>query len=86
VRRLRTTLAALSDRTDGRRAADAYSALAACDPLGLRRAAADLASRAAQLDQDSQAASRAATVDLVWAAFLIDASPVGLDPRRSTAP
>jgi len=86
VRRIRTTLAALSDRTDGRRAADAYSALAACDPLGLRRAAADLASTAARLDHGGQAASRAAAVDLVWAAFLIDASPVGLDPHRSTAP
>jgi uncharacterized membrane protein YccC len=82
VRRVRTTLAALSDRTDGRRAADAYSALAAGDPLGLRRAAADLASRAARLDQDGQAASRAVTVDLVWAAFLIDARP----PHRSIIP
>jgi hypothetical protein len=86
VRRVRTTLAALSARTDRRLVTDACSALTAGDSLGLRRAAADLASRAARLDQDGQAASRAATVDLVWAAFLIDASPVGLDPRRLTAP
>jgi uncharacterized membrane protein YccC len=82
VRRVRTTLAALSARTDRRLLADAYSALAAGDPLGLRRAAADLASRAARLDQDGQAASRAVTVDLVWAAFLIDARP----PHRSIIP
>jgi hypothetical protein len=85
ARRVRTTLAELSARTDGRFVGDGYSALAACDPLGLRRAAADLASTAAQLDHDGQAAARAASLDLIWAAFLIDASPFGLDPHRSTA-
>jgi uncharacterized membrane protein YccC len=85
VRRVRTTLAALSARTDGRLVGDGYSALAACDPLGLRRAAADLASTAAQLDHGDQAAARAAGLDLIWAAFLIDASAPGLDAHRSTA-
>jgi hypothetical protein len=59
-------------------------ALAACDALGLRRAAADLASTAAELDHDAQAVARAASLDLIWAAFLFDASPFGLDARRST--
>ena len=60
------------------------SALAAGDPLGLRRAAGDLASEATQLDHDGQAAARAASLDLIWVAFLIDASSLGLDPHRST--
>jgi uncharacterized membrane protein YccC len=84
VRRVQTTLAKLSARTDGRLVGDGYSALAACDPLGLRRAAADLARTATQLDHDGQAAVRAASMDLIWAAFLIDTSPFRLDPRRST--
>jgi uncharacterized membrane protein YccC len=85
VRRVRTTLAELSARTDGRLVGDGYSALAACDPLGLRRAAADLARTATRLDHDGQAAARAASLDLIWAAFLIDASPFGPDPHRSPA-
>jgi uncharacterized membrane protein YccC len=85
VRRVRTTLAELSARTGDRLVADAYSALAGSDPRGLRRAAADLAGTARQLDPDSQAAARAASLDLIWAAFLIDAGPFGLDPYRSTA-
>jgi hypothetical protein len=84
VRRVRTTLAELSARTGGRLVRDGYSALAACDPLGLRRAAADLASTATQLDHDRQAATRAASLDLIWAALLIDAGRFGLDPHRST--
>jgi uncharacterized membrane protein YccC len=84
VRRVRTTLAELSARTGGRLVGDAYAALAACDPIGLRRAAGDLESTATQLHHDGQAAARAASLDLVWAAFLIDASPFGLDPHRST--
>jgi uncharacterized membrane protein YccC len=84
VRRVRRTLAELSARTGGRLVGDAYSALAGCDPLSLRRAAADLASTAAQLDHDGQAAARAASLDLGWAAFLIDASPLGLNPHGST--
>jgi uncharacterized membrane protein YccC len=84
VRRVRTTLAELSARTGGRLVGDGYSALVACDPLGLRRAAADLATTATQLDHDGQAAARAASLDLLWAALLIDASPFGLDPHRST--
>jgi uncharacterized membrane protein YccC len=84
VRRIRTTLAELSARLGGRLVGGAYSALAACDPLGLRRAAGDLASAATQLDHDGQAAARAASLNLIWAAFLIDASPFGLDPHGST--
>jgi uncharacterized membrane protein YccC len=88
VRRVRTTLAELSARTGGRLVGDGYSALAACDPLGLRRAAANLASTATELDHDAQAVARAASLDLIWAAFLFDASPdaspVGLDAHRST--
>ena len=84
VRRVRTTLAELSARTGGRLVGDACSALAACDPLGLRRAAGDLASAATQFDHDGQAAARAASLNLIWAAFLIDASPFGLDPHGST--
>jgi uncharacterized membrane protein YccC len=38
ARRVRTTLAELSARAGGHLVADAYSALADCDPLGLRRA------------------------------------------------
>jgi uncharacterized membrane protein YccC len=83
MRRARTTLAELSART-GRLVGDAYSALAGCDPLGLRRAAADLAIAGARLDHDGQTAARAASLDLIWVAFLIDASPLGLDPHRST--
>jgi uncharacterized membrane protein YccC len=84
VRRVRTTLAELSARAGGRLVADAYSALAACDPPGLRRAAADLASNAIRLDHNGRAAARAASLDLIWAAFLIDASPFGVDSHRST--
>jgi uncharacterized membrane protein YccC len=84
VRRVRTTLAELSACTGGRLVGDGYSALAAVNPAGLRRAAADLASTATELDHDGQAAARAACLDLIWAALLIDASPFGLDPHRST--
>ncbi len=86
VRRARATLADLSARTGGRLVGDGYSALVSCDPLGLRRAAAVIASTATQLDHDGQAAARAATVDVIWAAFLIDASPFSLGPLRSTIP
>jgi hypothetical protein len=84
VRRVRTTLAELSARTNGRLVWDANSALAASDTRGLRRAAADLASTATELDHDGQAAARAASLDLIWAAFLFDASPFSLDAPRST--
>jgi uncharacterized membrane protein YccC len=83
VRRVRTTLGELSACTGVRLLGDAYSALAGCDPPGLRRAAANLASMAAQFDHDGQAAARAASLDLIWAAFLIEASPYGLGPHRS---
>jgi uncharacterized membrane protein YccC len=86
VRRARTTLAELSAFTGGRLVGEGYSALAAGAPLGLRRAAADLASTATGLDHDGQAAARAASLDLIWVAFLIDASPFGLDPQRATTP
>ena len=84
VRRARTTLAELSARTDGRLVGDGYSALVACNPVGLRCAAADLATAAIQLDHDGQAAARAASLDLIWVALLIDAGPLGLDPHRTT--
>jgi uncharacterized membrane protein YccC len=84
VRRARTTLAELCARTGGHLVGDAYSALAGCDSVSLRRAAADLASAASQLDRDSQSATRAASLDLIWVAFLIDASAFGFDPHRST--
>jgi hypothetical protein len=82
VRQVRTTLAELSARTGGRLVGDAYSALAGYDPVSLRRTAADLASAAAQLDRDGQSAARAASLDLIWVAFLIKASPFGLDQHR----
>jgi hypothetical protein len=84
VRRVRTTLVNLSARTGGRLVWDGYSALVACDPLGLRRAATDLANAATQLDRDGQAVARAASLDLTWTALLIDASPFGLDPHRTS--
>jgi uncharacterized membrane protein YccC len=84
VRRVRATLAELSAHTGGRFVSDGYSALAARDSLGLRRAAADLASTATQLDPDGQAVARAAGLDLIWVAFLIDASAFGVDPHGST--
>jgi uncharacterized membrane protein YccC len=82
VRRVRTTLAELSARAGGRLIGDAYSALAGCDPLGLRRAAADLARAGAHLDHDGRSPVRAASLDLIWVAFLIDTSPFGLDQHR----
>ena len=84
VRRVRTTLAELSARTDGRLVEGGSLALAAGDAPSLRRAAANLTSTAAQLDHDAQAVARAASLDLIWAAFLFDASPFGLDADRST--
>jgi hypothetical protein len=82
ARRVRTSLTELSARAGGRLVGDGYSALATCDALRLRRTAVDIASAAAQLDHDGQAAARAATVDLIWAAFLIDAGPIGRGPLR----
>jgi uncharacterized membrane protein YccC len=82
VRRVRTTLVELSARTGGRLVGGAYSALAACDPFGLRRAAAEIASAGARFDRDGQTAARAASLDLIWVAFLIDAST--FDQHRRT--
>src|SRR6267154_765779 len=79
VRRVRTTLAELSARAGERLVVDAYSALAGCDSLGLRRAGTDLASAGAQLDLDRRSVARAASLYLIWVAFLIDASRFGLD-------
>lgn len=84
VRRVRTTLAELSARAGGRLVGDAYSALLGCDPVSLRRAAADLASTGAQLDHDGQSAARAASLDLIWVAFLINASRLSLDQNQWT--
>ncbi|MDB5408164.1 MAG: hypothetical protein JWL84_3076 [Rhodospirillales bacterium] len=85
MRQARTTLAELSARTSGPLIGDAYSALVGCDPHGLRRAAADLASAGAQLDHDGQTAARAASLDLIWVAFLIDTSAFDLDHRWTTS-
>jgi uncharacterized membrane protein YccC len=81
VRRVRTTLAEVSARACERLVQDGYSALAACDPPGLGRAAADLARIATQLDHDSQRVARAASLDLIAAAFLLDAGAFGLNPN-----
>src|SRR5712672_668743 len=84
VRRVRTTLAELSARAGGPLVGNAYSALLGCDPVSLRRAAADLATTATQLDHDGQSAAHAASLDLIWVAFLIHGSPFGLDQHRRT--
>jgi uncharacterized membrane protein YccC len=84
VRRVRTTLAQVSARACQRLVQDGYSALAACDPPGLRRAAADLASTATQLDHEGQRVARAASLDLIWAAFVLDAGAFGLNPNKWT--
>jgi uncharacterized membrane protein YccC len=82
VRRVHTSLDNLSACTDGRLIAEASSALAASDAPGLRRVAADLVSMATELDHDGNAAARAASLDLSWAALLIDASPFVKEPHR----
>jgi uncharacterized membrane protein YccC len=84
-RRVRTSLAELSARTGGSLVGDGYSAVAAGDPFGLRRAAGDLSSAASELDRDGQAAARAASLDLIWTAFLIDAGASRSDPHVWTA-
>jgi hypothetical protein len=84
LRRVRTTLAELSARTGGRLVGEGYSALTAGDPAGLRHAAADLASSASALDHHGQDAARAASLDLLWAAILFDASPFALEARQWT--
>jgi uncharacterized membrane protein YccC len=87
ARRIQTGIAQLSGRTDAHLVEVGYSALAASDAPRLREVAAALAKSAAtQLDQESQAATRMATADLTWAAFLIDTSPYGLRPNWSTSP
>jgi uncharacterized membrane protein YccC len=83
VRRVRTARAKLFARAGGHLIGDAYSALAACDPRGLRQAAADLASAATALGGDDQAVARAASLDLIWVALLIDTTAFGLDSHRS---
>jgi hypothetical protein len=84
ARRIQTGMAQLSGRTDAHLVEVGYSALAASDAPRLRDVAAALAKSAAtQLDQESQAATRMATTDLTWAAFLIDTSPFGLRPNWS---
>ena len=69
----------------GRRHGDAgVNSARLATKLGLRRAAADLASTATELDQCDQAAAREASLDLSWIALLIDVSPFGPDPQRRT--
>ena len=84
ARRVRTTLAELSARTGRRLVQGGYLALAAGAPVGLRQAVAELASAATRLDDDGQAAARAANLELIWAAFLLDVSPFRLDPQKAT--
>jgi uncharacterized membrane protein YccC len=84
VRRVQTTLAGLSARAGAPLVGNAYSALLGCDPVSLRRSAADLASAGAQLDHDGQSAAHAASLDLIWVAFLIHSSPFGLDQHQWT--
>src|SRR5258708_13696324 len=84
VRRVRTMLAEVSARAGGRLVGDASSALLGCDPVSLSRAAADLATTATQLDRDGQSAAHAASLDLIWVAFLIHSSPFGLDQQQWT--
>jgi hypothetical protein len=87
ARRIQTALAKLSGRTDAHLLGDGYSALATGDASRLREAAAALApSTTTQLDQNSQAAARAATADLIWAAFLIDVNPFDFRLNRFTSP
>jgi uncharacterized membrane protein YccC len=81
VRRVRATLDQVVARKCKRLVQDGYSALAACDAAGLRRVAADLASSAAQLDHDVQRVARKGVLDLIWAAFLLDNDPFGLNPN-----
>jgi Fusaric acid resistance protein family len=84
ARRVRMTLAELSARTGRPLVQGGYLALAAGAPVGLRQAAADLTSAATRLDDDGQAAARAVSLELTWAAYLLDVSPFCLEPQRST--
>jgi hypothetical protein len=85
VRQVQTSLAELSARTGGRLGEGGCLALVACDALGLRRAAADLASTTTELNHEGQAVARAASLDVIWAALLIELSPFGLDSQRGTS-
>jgi uncharacterized membrane protein YccC len=83
VRRIGAARAKLIARAGRHLIGDAYRALAACDPRGLRQAAADLASAATALGGDDRAVALAASLDLIWIAFLIDTTAFGLDSHRS---
>jgi uncharacterized membrane protein YccC len=83
-RRVRTALAQVSAHTCERFVQDGYSALAACDPPGLRRVAVNLASTATQLDHDGQRLARAASLDLIWAAVLLDGGAFGFNQGACT--
>jgi Fusaric acid resistance protein family len=86
ARRIQTVLGQLSGRTDAHLLGDGYAALADCNAPRLREAAAALAaSTATQLDHDDEAAARTATVDLNWAAFVIDANPFSFVPTGRSA-
>jgi uncharacterized membrane protein YccC len=87
ARRIQTTFAKLSGRTDAHLLEDGYAALADCSAPRMREAATALAKSAAtQLDQEGQAEAQIAMADLNWAAFLIDSSAFGLQPNWSTSP
>jgi hypothetical protein len=87
ARRIQTALAKLSGRTDAHLLGDGYAALADCSAPRLREVAGRLAASAAtQGDHDSRAAARTAATDLIWAAFLVDASPFQFRTNRSGGP
>ena len=85
VRRVQRTLAELSTRKGSQLVVDAYSALAARDPLLLRRIADDFAGETAGFNRDDLALARAARQDLIWAAFLIDPTTLNVHPHGSFA-
>ena len=86
VRRVRTTLTELVARTGSRLMVETNAALAACDPLRLRRIADDLAGATAGFSRDDLALARAARLDLIWAASLIDpTAALGVHPHGSFA-
>lgn len=84
VRQVWTARASLSARVGEQLFGDACSALAACDPRGLRQAAADLARATPVLGGGDRTVLRAASLDLIWLAFLIDSNAMNLESHGST--